>query len=354
VLQAALPTVAWKNFFASHNVRIHSNSSDLGMSHHVHQSMALAWQGGLNLRTEVSFDYGPSLKVGGSLLPFDVFFVWGPYMEAAFRDSHIRRVSTLVTCGYPFDYLFEEARRKGISLRRELQEAGAKKILCFFDTSFSTGSFTSSRDVQDVYRALLVNVLANPFVGLVIKPKNILDETVLGSSELEELLERSVKTGRCKVMGHKSAMHWVSPCDAALTADLTIGYPINSAVIEGVLAGVPGVHIDLTKNHEHFFYGAGYRQIVFDDLDEAMDAINRWIRNPPSEPRLGDHTAIIDQIDPFRDGKAARRMGQYIAWLLEGFDRRLSRHEAICRASRLYAQEYGARHVTLAPRLGQQ
>jgi hypothetical protein len=155
-------------------------------------------------------------------------------------------------------------------------------------------------------------------------------------------------------VSHKSAMHWVSPCDTALGSDLTVGYPINSAVIEGALAGVPGIHIDLTKHHEHFFYNEGYRQIVFDDLGEAMEAINRWIRNPSNEPSLGDHSAVIDQIDPFRDGKAGERMGRYIAWLLEGFDRRLRRHDAVRRASRLYAEQYGTRHVTFAPGLGQQ
>jgi hypothetical protein len=342
----------WKGFFESRGTLVHSNSSDLGMSHHVDQSVALEWCGGINLRTEVSFDYSPITKFGASILPFDVFFVWGSYMASAFQEREFPNVTTLITCGYPFDYLFEGARQRGDYLRCELKAAGAQKILCFFDSSFSKTSFTSGDEVKNIYRLLLTEVSENPKLGLILKPKNTRSETVLDSTELKRLLDRALATGRCVMLETKSIMHWVSPCEGALASDMTVGYPINSAVIEAALSGVPSVHIDLTKHHSHSFYEKGYEKIVFDDLERAMEAIRRWIRNPTDEPGLGDHSIVIDQIDPFRDGKAAMRMGQYIGWLLESLDRGLGRDEAVRRVSRLYAEKYGRKYVDLSARLG--
>lgn len=348
VARSAALAAIWQAFFASHGVRLHSDYADLG----VEQSVALEWQGGLNLRTDNTFTYSPALRFAWRALPFDVFFAWGPYLASALQELDFAGITTLVTCGYLFDYLFESARPRAAGLRRELQAAGAHKIVCFFDSTFTKTTWTSRQEVEDVYRALLTEVVENPLLGLVLKPKQIRSGTVLETPELRGLLDKALGTGRCAILEHKSYMHQVSPCEAALVSDLAIGYPINSAVIEAVLAGVPGVHIDLTKQHSHQFYEVGYEKFVFDDLDRAMDAIRRWIRNPANEPGLGDHSAVIEQIDPFRDGKAARRMGQYMASLLEGFDQGLHRDDVVRRASRLYAEKYGAQHVRLAPRLG--
>ena len=345
-----LVTDTWQAVFANYGVRLHSNYTDVLGINHVDQSVALERIGGINLRTDVAFYYSVH-KDGARISPFDVFFVWGPDMEGILRKQDVMEITTLITCGYPLDHLFESARPGAARLRRDLQAAGAHTIICFFDTSFSKTGHTSRQDVEDVYQALLTEVIESPQLGLILKPKNLRDETALVTPELQSLLNKALATDRCVMLEQKI---WppISPCEAALASDLAVGYPINSAVIEAVLAGVPGVHIDLTRLHSHWFYDVGYERLVFDDLDRAMDAIRRWGRNPADEPGLGDHSAVINCIDPFRDGKAAQRIGQYMAWLLEGFDQGLHRDDVVRRASRLYAEKYGAQYVRLAPRLG--
>ena len=353
VYQSLGGVATWQALFKAQNVRLHSNHSDVQSGPHMNQSAALERAGGLNMRTDTTSTYNPAMRLASRITPFDVFWAWGPYMAGVFRGLDVAEITTLVTCGYPFDYLFEGARREAAGIRGRLQAAGASRIISFFDSAFNKTTHTSREDLELIYRALLNEVIENPGLGLVLKPKKRWDETVLVSAELRALLDEAVATGRCISLVRKSESdRIIYPYEAALAADLAVGYPINTAVIEAVIAGVPGVHIDLTREPGHPFYEVGYEQFVFDDLDRAMDPIRRWVCDAADAPGLGDHSKVIDSLDPFRDGKAADRAGQYVAWSMEGFTQGLCRDDVVRRASRLYGEKYGAEHVRLAPRLG--
>ena len=344
---------SWQTLFEEHNIRLHSNHTDVQSSRHVELSVALERAGALNMRSDTTSRYSPALKLGSRITPFDAFFVWGPLMGGVLRELDVAGITTLVTAGYPFGHLFESARAEAARTRGQLRAAGASSIISFFDTGFLKRSETSLVDLEALYRTLLTEVIESPNLGLILKPKKRLELTALATPELGRLLDRAIATGRCISLTKDSAsVPSRYPYEAAIAADLAVGYPINTAVIEGVLAGVPGVHIDLTREPGHPFYDEGYEQIVFDDLDRAMEAIRRWLRNPADAPGLGDHSNVIDSIDPFRDGKAAERVGRYMSWSMESFERGLSRDDVVRRSSRLYAELYGAEHVRLAPRLG--
>jgi hypothetical protein len=54
---------------------------------------------------------------------------------------------------------------------------------------------------------------------------------------------------------------------------------------------------------------------------------------------------MINELDPFRDGQAARRMGTYLKWLIDGFDHGLDRETIMADATERYVQEWGADKV---------
>ncbi|MBM3949731.1 MAG: hypothetical protein FJ312_10955 [SAR202 cluster bacterium] len=351
--EASAKTAGWEHVFWSNKVRLHSSYTDVLSNGHVHQSVALERVGGLNVRTDTTFGYSEAMCEAGRASPFDTFLVWGPHMRDAFRKIDFLGITTLVTCGYPFDYMFEPARANAASVRRQLQTAGARKIVCFFDNKFHRFFHTSRFDVVVLYQKLLEQVINTAEMGLILKPKAALARTVLQSSEVQPLLERALATGRCLLLARqKDGDPIIYPCQAALAADLALGYAVNSAVVEAVLAGVPGVHIDLTREPGHPFYEHGYGKIVFDDLELAMAALRKWLTREGNPEGLGDHSPVLDLIDPFRDGRAAHRVGDYMTWLMEGFDSGLSRDEVVRSATRRYADVYGAEHVRLAPSLG--
>ena len=58
-------------------------------------------------------------------------------------------------------------------------------------------------------------------------------------------------------------------------------------------------------------------------------------------PALGDHSDILDNIDPFRDGKAGERIGNYIYTFLEKLDSGFEKNKAIEWCNDQYAENWG-------------
>ena len=70
------------------------------------------------------------------------------------------------------------------------------------------------------------------------------------------------------------------------------------------------------------------------------DAIKQhWERE--SIPGFGEWSSIIDDIDPFRDGKAAYRVNSFIASLLDGFKVGYKREEILENSVEKYAKLWG-------------
>jgi hypothetical protein len=79
---------------------------------------------------------------------------------------------------------------------------------------------------------------------------------------------------------------------------------------------------------------------VFDDWEKMWNVIKENF-DTNKIPLLGDWSPIIDDIDPFRDGKAAYRMNTYLNWLLEGFKKGLARDDVLEMTAERYASEWG-------------
>jgi hypothetical protein len=156
---------------------------------------------------------------------------------------------------------------------------------------------------------------------------------------VQDLLTRAVARGRCVVLDNATGR---LPTDAARAADFAVGIGISTAAMESAIVGKRALHCDLSNQRAHPFYSWGYEKVIFDDLDAMMAALRRYKADPASEPDLGDHTPCLDQLDPFRDGRAGERVGSYIRWLLEAFDEGCDRTEAIRRANDQYGQQWGA------------
>ena len=74
-------------------------------------------------------------------------------------------------------------------------------------------------------------------------------------------------------------------------------------------------------------------------------AIVDYFKNPAANPSLGDATPILDQLDPFRDGKASQRIGEFVAWYLEKLDGDSNSDDAVRYATDKYAEKWGANKV---------
>ena len=60
---------------------------------------------------------------------------------------------------------------------------------------------------------------------------------------------------------------------------------------------------------------------------------------------FGDWKPLLNEIDPFRDGLAAQRMGMYLKWILDGFAAEKSRETILAEAAERYCAQWGADKV---------
>jgi hypothetical protein len=66
-------------------------------------------------------------------------------------------------------------------------------------------------------------------------------------------------------------------------------------------------------------------------------------------PGFGDWSPIIDEFDPFRDGKAAHRMGTYLHWLIQGYEKGQDREVILADAAEKYCKRWGRDKVVQMP-----
>ena len=81
--------------------------------------------------------------------------------------------------------------------------------------------------------------------------------------------------------------------------------------------------------------------ISFPDFDEMISTLKAYKNDPSTNPHLGDWSANEDELDSFKDNKGGERIGTYMRWLLENFDKGKSREEAIENANKLFAESWG-------------
>jgi hypothetical protein len=105
------------------------------------------------------------------------------------------------------------------------------------------------------------------------------------------------------------------------------------------------VFLDLEKLYSNPVYKLGYGEIVFDDIDNLSCAIKQFRDNPESIPGFGDLSAWVKDRDPFKDGNASLRIGQYINWLFVKIREGKKREEAIEFANQKYAELWGRENI---------
>ena len=325
----------WRAFFRAHKVKVQFSISPahlMGMA----QRMALDLEDGIQVGTQRNFICTEGDTHGRR--PQHVFFVWGDTRNAFDPRSYNCDKYVLVS-GFVYDAAISKHKSHAEEIKTQLRARGVTFTVALVDNAFGDFHITRNMTVR-FYRAFLEWLIETEDAGLVIKPKK--PRQLRGLSGIHELLSQAKQTGRCIELSHALGR---LPSDASACADLSVGMCISSAAIEAAIAGYRAVHCDLSRLHGHPFYRWGFQKVVFDGVDQLIDAINRFKRDRASEPDLGDHALVLDQLDPFRDGNAGRRIGEYMGWLLEAFDAGKDRDGAIAYANGRYAEQWGADKV---------
>jgi hypothetical protein len=333
----------WRSLFASRLVRIYVTWLKYD-AEHCAAFAALRDLGGILAVYQRSYEGSPSIQARTCA---DVVFAFS--RDAARMERAIgSELGYCIVTGYLGDHRAMLARPQAELVRSKLTAFGARFVVAFFDENtfddpkLGPGHQRARRE----YEFLLSRLLSDQSLGLVLKPKT--PRTLrrrLGS--VAHLLDQALETGRCHIFEAGQLQGSTPPVQAALAADLAIHASASAATagVEAALAGVPTVLLDEDRWSDSPLYSLGLGQVVFQDWESLWDTLERYRASRADTPGFGDWSSGIRELDPFRDGRAAERMGEFLKTVLYAMDDGMGREQALAWAADSYAATWGRENV---------
>lgn len=337
-------TTFWGDIFLHHNVKVYVSWFKYNETHCAIAG-ALQENGGIMAIYQRAYEGNASAEAA---VYADIAFGFSPAGAEVDRKSG-SNISYHVATGYIGDHRIPMLSETALKLRKTLQSNGAQMIIAFSDENSSEDErwHTGHDFMRENYDYLLRKVLDEDWLGLVVKPKapNSLRQRL---GPVAELLRKAEETGRCFVFEDGYIQGYHPPVEAALSADVTVHGHLCAATagLEAALAGTPTVMLDREGWPDSPLYSLGVGSTVFTDWDDLWRTCQENWNSPSGVPGFGDWSPMLDELDPFRDGRAAERLGEYLNWLLQGFRDGKDRESVMADAADKYCRLWGTDKVT--------
>jgi len=332
----------WYDFFNSNNIKIHVSPDDHQKAY-VPKYLALRECGGVSVSYQYSSGMDSSIHLSYGC---DIVFSFGSAYRWTWEHSR-SQVANFIYCGYITDYAFREVKEDSLKLRRQLLDKGVKFVISYFDETPSQDRMCviSNNMVEASYEYFIRTMLEDETLGLILKPSR--PESLYNEiPAIKVMIEKAKASGRCICIDSGSYHTDRYPTEAAQIADLSVCHLYGgTTALESYLSGIRAVFLDLDKLYHDPVYKLGDGEIVFDNIDDLSCAIKQFRDNPESVSGFGDLSAWVKDKDPFKDGKASLRIGQYINWLFVKIGEGKKREEAIEFANQKYAEIWGQENI---------
>jgi len=335
-----LERMANASFFKAYDVKVLFSWFKYNNQHMVHAD-AIKDNGGISVIWQIAFDGILNIEC---VTNSDIVFSYSKF-SCDIEKNLKSKAKYNVIVGYPKDYAPALLKDKANLIRSKLQRNGAKKIVFVIDeNSIDDNRWHTGHEMQrDNYSYILEKLLEVPWLGVIFKPKwaSTLRQRL---GDTNNLLDKALKTGRCHIF-EDSGRYSTSapPILAGLAADICIHGHLGAgtAALECALEGLPTLLIDREVTRYSKLYDLSEGKVIFPDWPSTIDALMDHFNSPNGIEGFGDWSSIIDELDPYRDGMAAYRMGNYLKWLVDGFDNGLERDEVMANAAKMFRERWG-------------
>ena len=334
----------WQALFLEQNIKLFISWYKYDAQHCVIAD-ALSGLDGVSAIYQRAFEEIPCLE---TMTAADIVFGFSPFNADIERKSACK-INYHVSVGYFGDHRFRLLTKPAQAIREKLGANGAKHILAFFDENSGSNPHwqVDHQFISEHYQFLLDKVLTYDWFGLVLKPKA--SSTLrrrLGA--LADKLKQAEDCGRCIVIEGGILHNSYPPALAALASDISVHSTLRAATagFEAALNNRPTLLLDCEGWPVSLFYQFGENKIVFKDWQTLWRACCRYWQDPGAIVGFGDWSKRIDQFEPFRDGRAAERIGSYLKWVIEGFNSGLSKETTLADAAQRYVDLWGKDKVT--------
>lgn len=288
-------------------------------------------------RGGVTFGYQVSFKerfMPDELISWDNFFA---FSEFPFKDASSENidVGNVFVTGFINDCLFEGYKRQSQEIRAKMD---CEKIICYFDTAvFDDDRWFYGKEewIRD-HQSLLEYVYKNKNYGLVLKPKKSTHIENFSSKALR-LFDDLIEQNRLIIFdgGIEQA-----PSIASSLSDLTIHSSIHgpTAGVESILYGSKTIFLNKEGIRDSIFHKNCRSDCIFPNISSAINEIDKSLED--SDFGRWDNE-IISILDPFRDGKAAKRICEVVNSLSKKIKKGIQRDDAISEVIEEYEQTWG-------------
>ncbi|MHB8110093.1 MAG: hypothetical protein ACYDHW_08680 [Syntrophorhabdaceae bacterium] len=337
----------WAGLFERYNIRVYTTWLKYDSSHFAIAD-AMDSLGGITTIYQRSYQTAP---IPSTTMNVDIAFSFSPDV-AQMEEQNNSRIKYLVTTGYIGDHRFPLLREKAGLIRGQLKKNGARHILAYFDENTVDDArwYLDHSYARDNYAFLLEKVLQEPSFGLLLKPKNP-GNLLRRLGPVAPLMERALATGRCSIFLDGAIQGSDPPALAALCADVAVHDGITSptAGMESALCGIPTLLLDREGWAISNLYRLGNGSTVFQDWERLWGKYVQYIGSGNKIQGFGDWSPLLAELDPFRDGRAAERIGTYLKWLLDGFKAGEERDNILAQAAERYCRQWGYDKISTVP-----
>jgi len=329
----------WTTFFDRFNVKIYTSWLKYD-TNHLAIADAMDTLGGITTIYQRSYQVAP---IPSTTINVDIEFGFSP-TTALMETMNGSQISYHVTTGYFGDHRFSLLRRQAKSIRSILAKNGADHVMAYFDenTVDDPRWYLGHDYARENYSFLLQKIVNDKTFGLVLKPKNP-GSLFRRLGPVAKLMEEAQSTGRCYIFLDGVIQGSVPPALAALIADVAVHDGITSptAGMESAFCGTPTLLLDNEGWPVSNLYVLGIDKVMFNNWEVLWAAYREYLNSYKGVPGFGDWSPVLNEIDPFRDGQAARRIGTYLEWLLEGFRSGLNKETIMADAAERYCKQWG-------------
>jgi hypothetical protein len=271
----------------------------------------------------------------------DVFFFWGKHDAQLALDSGCTSKHMLLAGCFLNGRSNPQARDDAQSVINNFNLRGVNYVITLLGTSGATPNF---------YHFFSKWLIEDPKLGLLIKAKgesdwaDLTDLQANTSSDISfgDVLQRAQDTQRIHLLSG-----YISPADASLAADFSVGVGSISSSVVSALKGGKVLFMDYERLDQGpqspytILHSLGPNRCVFHNLGTLKKEVLKYVTNPTSNPHLGDVSPILHRLDSFCDREGSRRIAEYVEWYMGGLGLGLSKDEATLSATRKYAEKWG-------------
>ena len=332
--RAVLALVSWQYYYSGKLSNIYKTLNLKGVFHFEEGGMDLiSLASAMNDSIRIGTHWGSHTGITSiSARNHQVYFCWGLHDAKFAVDAGSMARSLLIAGCFSSDHSNIYAHQKASKIAAHMRKRGVRYIVTLFDSSPPSPEF---------HRFFLQWLLDDPRLGILIKSKGKTWEK-MHNHGLNGLVDLAFQTNRIHAMDQRS-----SPADAASISDFAISLTSITPLNEAALNGSRVIFLDYERIDQGpqkpycILHSLGSNRCVFYEPELLREAILNYFENPETNPFLGDATPILDQLDPFRDGKASQRIGEFVASYLQELDNGLSSDDAVRLATDRYAKKWG-------------